>query len=265
MKGYSLGPFTIFLSLLLFFPGCNRDNAKCCDCLEAQGKSDEYIYPLTPASPGWANLKTGEQMYQACQIPSNRVKDMCTIGLIDSWLTYPLLLNVFAWVTPQKGIEAMQKNFDGLSELLVRSDAGVKLLVRYKILDPSGYDPQSSSADKGKFVISLTVFELTIAQKSIIEKLSSAGRKELVREALKKRTAKVLDKIYSPLSNPSDVYIMARTMIYDNYPEFVTILNSDTTIQHFSESAEYAYSATNPNPGQDLNTIIEIAKTYVSK
>ncbi len=266
VKSYSFNLFAIILSLLPSLSRCNKENAKCCDCLEAQGKSDVYVYPLTPGSAGWANLKTGEEMYQACQIPSNLMREMCTIGLIDSWITYPLLINVFAWVTPQRGIEAMKGNFDGLNELLAnRTDAGIKLLAKYKRLDPSSYDPQMSSAQKGNFVISLTVFELTIAQKSIVEELSSVGRKDLVTEALKKRSAKALDTLYAYLANPSDVYIMARTMIHDDYTAFKTILDTDSTVKHFSETAEYAYPSNDPNPGRHLDLIIETAKTYIAQ
>jgi hypothetical protein len=156
--------------------------------LSAEGKSDAYIYPLTPESPEWAQLQTGEEMYAACLIPSGQLKDMCTHGILDSWLTYPLLLNVFAWPTPQKGIDAVKEQFNGLMEFYRRPNAGLSAFNKYKALDPSSYDPSWSSVEKGRFAILIAVIELTISQEAVLRTLSSAERKELVKEALKKRT-----------------------------------------------------------------------------
>lgn len=257
--------YPLVLLVLLLTSGCDHDE-KCCECLEARGEADSYTYPIQPGSPEWANLKTGEEMYQACQIPSATLEKMCTHGLIESWLTYPLLLNVFAWVTPQRGIDEMRQNFNGLNELLNnRSDGGTKLLSRYQSLDPSGYDAQWSSAEKGRYVITITAFELTVAQKSILDKLSALERIALLEEAVKKRIIKEGDSLYEPLANPSDVYIMARVMIHDDFEKFMQVIEQDFEIKHFSETGEYIYSAGNPDPGEDLTRIIEIAKSYVAQ
>lgn len=251
-----------FLSWMLAL-SCSQQDINCCDCLEASGASDPHDYPMLPGSSEWAALKTGEEMYQACQIPNHTLKNMCTVGLVDSWLTYPLLINVFAWITPQRGIEEMQQNFNGLNELLTnRDDAGTKLLSRYALMDPSGYGSDWSSEEKGKFAITLTVFELTIAQNSSLQKMSAQQRIDLLREAIRKRSAKASDTLYEPLANRSDVYIMARVMLYDHFDEFVQVTTQDNEIKHFSETCQYLYLSGNPNPGEDLEKIIEIAVSY---
>ncbi len=260
-----INKFLACVFILFVSNACDDDDQKCCECLEAQGKSDAYIYPLTPASPEWINLKTGEEMYQACQIPSNILKNMCTLGLIDSWQTYPLYITVFAWPTPQRGIEEMQSNFNGLKELLNRNDAGEKLLLKYEILDPAGYNPSGSSIEKGKYAILLKIFELTMSQKSILDQLNSSEKKDIVIHALKKRLIKESDPLYEPFTDIGDVYLMARVMIADNYQDFINILNNDSQIQFFTQSALYTVESGNPNPREDLDKIVESAKMYLSK
>lgn len=241
---------------------CDDRDVKCCECAEATGDSDVYIYPLTPESPRWANLKTGEEMYQACQIPTVTLKNMCTSGLIDSWLTYPLLFNVFAWITPQTGIDAMKGNFNGLSELLNRRDVGSKLLAKYKQVDPSGYNPDWSNAEKGKYSIRLFVLELTLAQNQSLEHLTSIEIMELMTEAIKKRDSKEKDMIYKPLSDVSDVYIMARVMIYQKYEPFLLLVDNDPEIKFFSDSCVYGY-VEGMDPSEDLDQIVMYAKNYL--
>jgi hypothetical protein len=129
-------------------------------------------------------------------------------------------------------------------------------------MDPSGYGSDWSSEEKGKFAITLTVFELTIAQNSILQKMSAQQRIDLLREAIRKRSAKASDTLYEPLANRSDVYIMARVMLYDHFDEFVQVTAQDNEIKHFSETCQYLYLSGNPNPGEDLEKIIEIAVSY---
>jgi hypothetical protein len=254
--------FLLMVSFALIANSCDDRDIKCCQCIEDNGESDAYIYPLTPESPEWASLSSGEEMYQVCQIPTGTLRNMCTVGLVDSWLTYPLLFNLFAWLTPQAGIDRLRDNFNGLNELLNRRDVGGKLLAKYKQVDPSGYNPDWSNADKGKYSISLFVLELTLAQKQSLEFLTSIEIVELMTEAIKKRDSKETDSIYEPLSDISDVYIMARVMIHQKYEPFLLLVDNDPEIKFFSDSCVYGY-VEGTDPSEDLDQIVMYAKNYL--
>jgi hypothetical protein len=202
-------------------------------------------------------------MYQACQIPSNILKSMCSIGLIDSWFKYPLLFNVFAWTTPQMGMDKMRNNFNGLNELFLRSDIGLKLFNKYKQFDPSGYDPNWSSADKGKYAIDLFVLELTQAQTESINTLTSIERKDVVREALKKREKKETDSLYNSLSDTSDAYLMARIMLHENFAPFVTDTASDNNLKIFTDTCLYQIPLDATDPKLILKKIINNASIFI--
>lgn len=249
--------------MILAIHSCNDTEQKCCECLSAEGKSDAYVYPLTPESPSWDELETGEEMYKACLIPSDQLEKMCTEGILESWLTYPLRLNVFAWPTPQAGIEGIEKQFNGLKEFYTRPDAGMVAFNRYKYLDLSAYDTSASSVSQGKFAITVAVLELTIAQEEVLKAMSSHERNQLVQEALSKRIKKENDPLYPPLANAYDVLIMGRIMILENFLAFKNIVDNDVEIRHFVESGEYIFITGDPDPSRDLNTIVAAAQGFI--
>lgn len=211
----------------------------------------------------WAEFEMGEEMYKACLIPSDQLKEMCTDGILESWLTYPLRLNVIAWRTPQQGIDEVEKEFNGLREFYTRSDAGRVAFNRYKNLDPTAYDVSAPSVIQGQLAITVAVLELTIAQESVLKAMSSQERIRLVKEALRKRIAKENDPLYTPLANAYDVLIMARVMMLEEFPTFGDIVSNDFQIQHFVKSGEYLFTSSDPQPSRDLNTIVGAARDFI--
>ena len=85
--------FILFLIILLTCISCKKEIPKCCECLEAQGISDKYIFPIRPGMEEWAQLKSHKEMVDVCQIPESILNDMCTIGLVDTYYDYPLLFS----------------------------------------------------------------------------------------------------------------------------------------------------------------------------
>ena len=247
---------------------CEQDS-KCCSCLEMEGKSDKYDYPIVPGTPEWAALKTEEEIYNACQIPNDILADMCEIGLVDSWLTYPLRSNIFTWPTPQLGFEQITENFNGLNQLLTRPSSQI-LLKKYKLYDPSGYDPNDSNVEIGKYTVDLLILELTLSQFMIIDKLSPSQRIELVDEALSKRTLKLADPVYHGTTDPDvlyhsgDVYIMAHCMVHSDYEPFMTELaKNNDALKHFVETGQYVFPTGSTTPAADLMTIVNHAKGFI--
>lgn len=58
----------------------------------AEASMDEpYQYPITPADEAWADFKTSQEMYDACQIPDGVLTRMTTEALLETVLNYPFL------------------------------------------------------------------------------------------------------------------------------------------------------------------------------
>lgn len=273
-----MGTITFRVGCILFFCifivlSCRDEDIKCCDCIEADGTSDKYEYPIVPGTPEWINLKTGEEMYKACQIPSHTLKSMCPIGLIDSWLTYPLKGNIVAWETLQLGFDKLTDNFNGLSELLNRQDVPKVLLNKYKSINPSGYPVDATAVEKGRYALDFSILEITLAQYKILEKLSQTQREELIKTAFEKRALKLCDGIYYHLEDPygtsfpTDVYIMAHIMIIEKYEPFLSEIENNYPLTHFVENCKYIFKAEYiglPERNDNYLKMISHAKNYVN-
>ncbi|MCM1309254.1 MAG: hypothetical protein NC223_11695 [Butyrivibrio sp.] len=83
---------------------------------------DLVYYQITPNDPEWSNFQTTEEMYDACQIDIEILKDMSTAELAEAVADYPLMINVYAYDSMEQGLESLRRHFDGLDELLKRSD-----------------------------------------------------------------------------------------------------------------------------------------------
>ncbi len=258
-----LGLFVIAMILA----GCDKNELDCCKCPESEGRSDVYEYPLKPGMPEWADLETNEEMFKAVQIPEKRLRRMCTIGVVDSWLIFPLRTHIILWhpFQIQKGFDRLTNSFNGLQELLRRPEAGEMLFRKYKLYDPGGYGQNASPAGKGMYMIDLSILEFTLAQTAILDRFSSLQKKELVREALVKRRQKTADPVYGgPLTHLSDAYIMARVMKQDKYEPFLDELDNDELI-FFTETATYIYRESAQTPDEDLLKILHHAENYVKR
>jgi hypothetical protein len=254
----------------LLLAECEHDS-KCCSCLEAEGKSDKYDYPIVPGTPEWLNLQSGEEMYEACQIPADVLAEMCAVGSVDSWLSYPLRSNIFTWPHPKLGLDRITENFNGLNKLLNTPSTSEVLFKKYPGLDPSGYDANATGVEKGRYAVDLFILELTLSQFQIIDNLSEAQLIALVKEALRKRLLKLADPVYlgatdkNALYHSSDVYIMAHCMIHGNYAPFMLELSTDNiALSNFVETCEYIYPAGSTTPEADLVMIVNHAKDFVS-
>lgn len=72
-------------------------------------------------------------MYEATQIPEEILDEMSTEVLLKSVMNHPLIFSVlFCHENHQKGIEVFANNFNGMSELLERSDFEAELAYLYK-------------------------------------------------------------------------------------------------------------------------------------
>ncbi|NBH88227.1 hypothetical protein D3Z41_05295 [Parabacteroides distasonis] len=68
-------------------------------------------------------------------IPDDQLKHMSTIDLLITCMNYPAYGYFTAFNDPQEGIDINIRNFNGLQELMRRTDAPNELLSIYKQMD----------------------------------------------------------------------------------------------------------------------------------
>lgn len=88
-----------------------------------------YDYPVKPGSEQWAAFTSGQQMVDACQIPSDILSKLSTKALAETCLNYPLYFEYTAYNSER---DKVISGFNGLQELAKRSDGASALLGLYE-------------------------------------------------------------------------------------------------------------------------------------
>lgn len=104
-----------------------------------------YEYPIKPGTAEWEKLKTHEEKIKVCQIPDDILKKMNTDTLVETVMNYPLMSDMFAMNTINAGYDAVYHQFNGLRELVARSDS-INVLKNYNEKLPAFYTESSISS-----------------------------------------------------------------------------------------------------------------------
>lgn len=94
--------------------------------------SQEFDYPVKPESEEWKVLDTHEKMVEVCTIPDEVIQQMSTYELLEVVMDYPLLSDLYFYNTYEQGLYALVSEFNGLRELLKRSDGISEILEYYE-------------------------------------------------------------------------------------------------------------------------------------
>ncbi len=205
---------------------------------------DEYHFPIKPGTEEWKSFTSHDEMLQACQIPEDILKGMSTVGLIETVLNYPLSKDIIAYNTPQGGINSQIKQFNGLSELLKRTDAKEKLLDKYQ---------EINSLD-GENSFKLSYLICILSQDDIISHLSENELSILLKEGNNKLSKK--QESNEPISSniKYTVWLMGKAMRQKNFTPFVEKIKEDKILQQFLDDGFIAD-----------DEIIEEIELYVGK
>ncbi len=138
----------------------------------------------------------------------------------------------------QGGFETVKGNFNGLQELLKRSDAPSILADKYMSISPEGYDVNWSPVEKGKFAVRLECFEIILAQPNFLQNLDRAKTKALVRNCLEKAAKKTKHPdIYSVIDLAGVALLTGRTLQKESYNPFSDKVSNDSELQQFLKNA----------------------------
>lgn len=145
--------------------------------------SGAYDYPIKPGTDEWKAFGSHEEMLKACQIPEELLHRMSTAALVETVLNYPLSVDLWAYDSYELGIKHVSEQFNGLSELLSRNDAGVALIALYQTIDPGALDINSPIAEQTEYLFRLLNTELLLSQDSVISNLSITDLQNLISRA----------------------------------------------------------------------------------
>lgn len=218
-----------------------------------------YEFPITPKSEIWRTFTTHQQMVNVCIIPMDTLKKMSTKNLIDCYLNYPLLFDVFAFNNIQQGFNSLHANFNGLQELFIREDAAIELINYYTKFEPSTAQQKSTLIEKGEYSYQISAFELLLAQNEVIKKLTLGQKKQLLTESIKKLKSKQDNKdIYGMQSYTYTAFIMARLLDDEGFEPFMKYKGENTEIESFIKTV-------NCHSNDMINSIYNVAIQYINQ
>lgn len=151
--------------------------------LMAQEIEKPYEFPIKPGTEQWAKLTTSDQMDEVCIIPDQVLSTLSTKALLLTCLNYPRLVDFFATNNMQTSFEFYSIHFNGLKELLNRSDLNKVLLNYYPEIDIQNYTLYGD--DKKPSFLQIAFFELLLAQDKIIRNFDNLEKSEILLLAIK--------------------------------------------------------------------------------
>jgi len=113
--------------------------------------TEPYEYPIVPGTDEWSELTSLAEKIEVCHVPQMALDNMTTEALLETVLNYPLLGNIFAYDTPQKGFEAIREYCNGLQEIWTRPD--LEEILEQKISEESFEENYNIAQRKITFVL----------------------------------------------------------------------------------------------------------------
>jgi hypothetical protein len=110
----------------------------------------------------------------------------------------------------QQGFEAVASQFNGLSELLNRKDAGTELLAIYSKMNPQDIEDNWGDLQRGIYAFSIAKVEILLTQNEILDDLTEIQLENLILEARLKYTAKEQSAIYGQTGLDSTQQLIER-------------------------------------------------------
>jgi hypothetical protein len=179
----------------------------------AQETEEPYDFPVKPGTEQWAKLTTSDQMDEVCVIPDQVLSIISTKDLLITCLNYPRIIDFYLADNLQSGFDKCSKRFNGLTELLNRSDINQVLLKSYLDIDIQNKTMKGYSGTLSHLQVGF--IELLIAQEKIIRLLNEEEKKILISEAtikLEKRK-EIGESLYRQMTT---AFILSRILTSEN-------------------------------------------------
>jgi len=205
------------------------------ECMQMPRPNDSYNYPVYPGMAAWAQLKTSEEMTEACQVPVDILKTMTTQAVLQALWEYPFLIMVLHRSQYQLDFTGTVSKTNAYNELIKRSDAGSCLLFRLLALNPV-HSMEGLSASKS--------FEVLMSQTELLSQLTKEEKSQLIAVTLKNDDIREKNKSIIPNYYRETAWLLAgKTLINAGYTPFMERMNENESLKMFLESPSYTYIA----------------------
>ncbi|MBA4408088.1 MAG: hypothetical protein Q8S54_16055 [Bacteroidota bacterium] len=217
----------------------------------SQVERPKWDYPVKPGSEEWRQFKSTDDMYIACQIPDDILRQLNTEDLVHICLNFPATPQFLLFNTPQDCFMAFYSNFNGIRELFNRKDMGYYLINRYTKMSMSDFNPLWPLHEQGKYISQYKFIEAILAQSQVIKSLNSEERKSLMKEVIRKIDEKLVKRdLFSGNNIQINLWVMAKILSYENKLYIPNMNIKD--VQTFLDSGMPV--------DVDVNSIYELAK-----
>ena len=149
---------------------------------------DVYVFPVRPGMDEWKEYRTNAEQLAACQIPEDILSRMSTEGLVKTCLNYPKAFDFMAYSDFPSGINRVISGFNGLIELMKRSQAAPILLEEYIEADPDSMQSiVRLSGEETRYPrFRLMFIELLLGHEKMLIKFNKEEKKVLLKECILK-------------------------------------------------------------------------------
>lgn len=193
-----------------------------------------YDFPIKPGGEKWKALKDHDEMVIASQIKEDILKNIQTLDLLETCLTYPLMMDVFAHDSFKQGFELTYKSFNGYKELINRKDYGIVLFNKFKSILLEEINSKNNEIDRGYFTFYISVLEIMLAQQNFLNQLSFDEKYELLKIISANSKLKNINSMnYGAVGQFTLAYAAANVLYNLNL-----LHNSDNEIQKFADRME---------------------------
>lgn len=227
--------------------------------LMAYGQNNKEVtfdYPIKPGTKEWCKFESTLDRVKALQIPQLTLTGLSTETLLDVCLDYPFLIELSLDDNYQKNLEIIVSQFNGLQELLNRSDLCDVLLAKNEQL----MNEAPEMAKYGKrtqviFAFKCFVVELLLTQDKLIN--SVVNRNKII-EVFKGNQSVRQKNVQSFRSiNDAPSRILSEKGILDSPGILTYIINYSSTTVYTPKShpvSASTFTGTDISPGDDLYT-----------
>ncbi len=227
-----------------------------CQCTSITSTQDKYIYLVQPNSTAWnqAGAAGGlDSIYKLCQVPSNILSTMSTLGIIQSLETNPCLFNMFLRDNKFQGRDEVLGRLNINSELLKRVDAATQIIDYYNQKQPCCIEGLSDALSRGKYANQWYLFDMICTQDNLLSKMSDVEKVTFSRIVLNKFYVQTNYPSTFGSSKTSSVLILSQLMIAAKYAPYIEALNSSQTLLQFSQTGI---------PNINLDDVLSHAKRF---
>ena len=170
------------------------------------GKSN--IYPQV------LQKKIVDRVILAEQIPESDFASITTEQLIQKYLKTRYSRYIFLYPhNVNYAFEKAYKDFNGLRELLKRTDIVKSLIDVYQRMDPGAFKENWTPAEKGGYSFNFVFIEILLSQDSILERFSKTETRTILNELIKKQEQKVKHlELYSMFDIQFNAFSIAKLL-----------------------------------------------------